>query len=341
MIKHNGDRYLFFAYSFDFLNHFLPSCGRSNKTIESYRDTLTVFKNWIAKVKGIGITDFTFKAFTSDIVFDFLNWLGEYRGNSDSTRNQRLAGLKIYIDYCVYRDVSLSSLKIMLNGVKPYKTEKRIKETLTPNQVILIINECAKNIKGRRDELILRMLYETAIRVSELVNITTENLFLLTDSPYLLIKGKGKKERTIPLIGELPRILSDYVRNVSTPASSSYIFFTIHDSKPCRISVRAVQEMIDRCASKAREKDSSIPENVYPHMFRRTKATVLYQNGMKLEQISSLLGHSKLETTRVYAKASVDQIRASMEKAIPEEDIKQIPIWQGKTEDFSKMFGLR
>ena len=331
----------FFSYSFDFLNRYLPACGRSSRTIESYRDTLTVFKDWLTEVKGTAVTDFSFESFTSEIVFEFLRWLSEKRNNGDSTRNQRLAGLKVYIDYCVFRDVSLAPLQIMLSGVRPFKTEKRVKEVLTAAQVKLMIEACPETLKGQRDRLILRMLYETAIRVSELVNITQENLFLSSDTPFLLIKGKGKKERTIPLVGDLPLMITEFIKEVSQPSGASYLFFTIHNSLPCRISVRAVQEMIDRCAAKAREKDSSIPLNVHPHMFRRTKATVLYQNGMKLEQISALLGHSQLETTRVYAKASVEQIRASMEKATPPEDTEQVPVWQGKTGDFCRLMGLR
>ena len=62
---------------------------------------------------------------------------------------------------------------------------------------------------------------------------------------------------------------------------------------------------------------------------------------MVLEQISSLLEHSQLETTRIYAKASIAQIRENMEKATPEKDIKAEPIWKGKTKDLNKMYGLR
>lgn len=62
---------------------------------------------------------------------------------------------------------------------------------------------------------------------------------------------------------------------------------------------------------------------------------------MVLEQVSSLLGHSQLETTRIYAKASIAQIRENMEKATPQKDIKAEPIWKGKTKDLNKMYGLR
>ncbi len=338
-MSNTGNIY-FFDYSFVFLQDYLLKRGRSMHTISSYRDTLTIFKNWLGAT-GKDFTTFKFCEFSADTVYNFLEWLKNDRRNSEETCNHRLNDLCGYIDYCVTQDVALASVYTLLKRVKPYKTEKRIKEWLTPEQVKLIVNSCPNTKKGKRDKLIILMLYETAVRVSELANLGIGNVYLDDEFPFVQLVGKGKKERTIPLIGNIPKLLRTFINEHVNDSGSEYIFYTMHNGKPEHISSRSIQEMIARATDKARLVDSSIPERVHPHMFRRSRATSLYQNGMVLEQVSSLLGHSQLETTRIYAKASIAQIRENMEKATPQKDIKAEPIWKGKTKDLNKMYGLR
>ena len=330
----------FFDYSFGFLQDYLPKRGRSMHTISSYRDTLTIFKNWL-EATGKNFTIFKFSEFSADTVYNFLEWLKDDRRNSEETCNHRLNDLCGYIDYCVTQDVALASVYTLLKRVKPYKTVTRVKEWLTPEQVKLIVDSCPNTKKGKRDKLIILMLYETAVRVSELANLSIGNVYLDDEFPFVQLVGKGKKERTIPLVGNIPKLLRTFINEHVNDSGSEYIFYTMHNGKPEHISSRSIQEMIARVADKARLVDSSIPERVHPHMFRRSRATSLSQNGMVLEQVSSLLGHSQLETTRIYAKASIAQIRENMEKATPEKDIKAEPIWKGKTKDLNKMYGLR
>ena len=330
----------FFDYSILFLQDYLPKCGRSVHTISSYKDTLTIFKNWLVET-GKDFTKFEFKSVTVDLVHDFLDSLKTNKGSSVTTCNHRLIGLKGYVDYCVTKDVTLASVRILLNRVKPYKVPVTIKEILSPEQVKLLIDMCPNTQKGARNKMILLLIYETAVRVSELSGLKMDNIYLDKKAPFILLMGKGKKERTIPLVGNTAMLLEKYINDYVKPVDSEYIFFTMHGETPSRISNRSIQEMIDGCADKAREIDSTIPESVHPHMFRRSKATSLYRNGMQLEQVSSLLGHAGLETTRIYAKASVDQIRESMEKATPKNDLDAKPVWEGKTKNLAKDYGLR
>ena len=336
----NNTKIYFLDYSLLFLEDYLPKRGRSVHTINSYRDTLTIFKDWL-EATGKNFTSFKFSEFTADTVYAFLEWLKNDRGNSEETCNHRLHDLRGYVDYCVTQNVALASVYTLIKRVKPYKTVKKLKEWLTSEQVKLIIDSCPNTKKGKRDKLIILMLYETAMRVSELANLTIGNVYLDDKFPFVQLVGKGKKERTIPLVGNVPKILKDFIEEYVNEDGSEYIFYAMHDGKPEHISSRSIQEMIARCADKARLVDSSIPERVHPHMFRRSRATSLYQNGMVLEQVSSLLGHSQLETTRIYAKASIEQIRENMEKATPQKDIDAEPVWKGKTKDLNKMYGLR
>ena len=331
----------FFDYSRLFLQDYLPKCGRSINTISSYKDTLTIFKDWLEGT-GRDFVTFAFQNVTADLVHEFLDWLRTEKGNSELTCNHRLMGLKVYVEYCVSKDIAIASVGTILSRIKPYRIPVKIKETLTPEQVKALIDTCPNTPKGARNKMIILLVYESAVRVSELSSLKRGNVYLDPDgASFLLLMGKGKKERTIPLVGKTPHLLEQYINEYVNPVGSEYIFYTFHGGCPAQMSIRRIQEIIDKCADKAREIDPTIPESVHPHMFRRSKATTLYRNGMQLEQVSSILGHSNVETTRIYATASIEQIRNTMEKVTPRKDIDDAPLWEGKTKDLAKTYGLR
>jgi len=330
----------FFLYSYDFLEMYLPGCGRSMHTIESYRDTLTLFKRFVTTAAGLDIRKFTFNDLTCDFVFSFLDWLNE-NGSIETTRNHRLAGLKGYLDYCAYRNIAIESIASQIEAVKPYPTTKREKPVLTDTQMSLILDQAPKDRKGRRNAILLLLLYETAARVSEIANLNVSDLHLDRSEPYVKLSGKGKKERIIPLVDRLPVILKTYVAEFPGRLGTDLLFFSMHGGKPERLSARSIESILKQYSDAARIHDSTIPPGVHPHMFRRSKATYLYQHGMALEQVSTLLGHSQLETTRVYARPSLPQLRAVIEKITPKSDQEQQPLWQGKEDEIARRLGLR
>lgn len=330
----------FFLYSYDFLEMYLPGCGRSTHTIESYRDTLTLFKRFVTIAEGLDIRKFTFKDCSFDFIFSFLEWLKK-NGSAETTRNHRLVGLKGYVDYCAYRNVAIESIASQISAVKPFPTTKREKPVLTDTQMSMILDQAPKDRKGRRNAILLLLLYETAARVSEIANLNVSDLHLNQSEPYVKLSGKGKKERIIPLVDKLPTILETYVTEYPTPLGTDILFYSMHGGKPERLSSRSIEAILKQYSDAARVQDPTIPPGVHPHMFRRSKATYLYQHGMALEQVSTLLGHSQLETTRVYAKPSLQQLRAVIEKITPKSDQEQVPLWHGKEDEISRRLGLR
>ena len=103
---------------------------------------------------------------------------------------------------------------------------------------------------------------------------------------------------------------------------------------------RSIQDILSRYAMEARNIDSTIPKKVHPHMLRRSRATDMYQHGLAIELVSSLLGHENTSTSLIYAKPSIAQIRKEIEKSIPEEAYNQTPKWK-KDKNFIKSLGLR
>ena len=330
---------MFFIYCFDFLNVYLPKqLGRSENTIASYIDTLTILKRYIENECELDICRFTFADCTFDFIQSFLAWLGA-NGSSNSTCNQRLAGIKGYLEYCAIQDISINSVLMVIKRIRPLPVKRTIKPTLSEIQLKEIMQQAPDTYKGKRNRLILLLLYETAMRVSEIVSVRVSDLHIARDIPYISIMGKGKKERNIVISSKLADILTIYLSRYHDP-DVTYLFYSYLGGIGTPLSPRSVQTFLKTYADKAREYDSTIPLKVHPHMYRRSKATKLYQNGMALELVSSFLGHSQLETTRIYARPSMEMMRTEIEKSIPEEAYKVKPRWKND-KDFASKLGLR
>jgi site-specific recombinase xerD len=89
-----------------------------------------------------------------------------------------------------------------------------------------------------------------------------------------------------------------------------------------------------------RPEHPELPDKIHPHMFRRTRATDLYQSDVELELVSRILGHASTQTTRVYAKPSLDMIKEAMEKSNPELN-EEDPLWPDDEDEFARICGLR
>lgn len=105
------------------------------------------------------------------------------------------------------------------------------------------------------------------------------------------------------------------------------------------MSVGNVERIIKKYVAQIRSKYPNLPERCYPHMFRRTRATNLYQDGTELELVSRILGNSSIETTRIYAVPSVDMMRKVMESGNLESDEK--PLWTDDETEMARICGLR
>lgn len=195
--------------------------------------------------------------------------------------------------------------------------------------------------KGNRDRLILILLFDLAVRVSELLDITIGDISLDVASPSILIHGKGKKQRAVlpspRTIGHLKEYLKVFHGTEARP--ESFLFYTIIHGRTNRMSVRNVERIVDKYAKIASSKSDSMPKNCYPHMMRRTRATGMYQDGVPIEMVSVILGHSNTETTKIYAAPSVEQLRENMQRAQPE-DTSVKKLWEGKEDEIRRTFGL-
>jgi len=181
------------------------------------------------------------------------------------------------------------------------KTRKRVVERLSRDEEQRLIRQAYK----QRGEcgLLIKTLFQTGVRVSEFVNLKVEDFFF-EESMLLVAKAKGGKSRYVPLLPELAQELSTYLSDRKT----GYLFET---NRQRQYSPRRIQQIVKEVAQRAK-----INKRVYPHLLRHSVATTLLERGMPIDQIQKFLGHTKLETTQVYAESTPEMIRASYKKAL-------------------------
>lgn len=252
-----------------------------------------------------------------------------------------MIGLKGYLDYCAYRNVAIESIANQIEAVKPHPTTKFEKPVLTDTQMSLILRQASNDRAGRRNAILILLLYETAARVYEIVNLRVSTLHLGSPESYVKLSGKGEKERIVPLVDKLPAILHTYVQEYPASLGTDILFYSIHRGRPEVLSVRSVEAILMKYVEYSRIQDPTLPLKTHPHLLRRSKACFQYQHWMPIEQVSTLLRHSQFKTTRVYAKPSLQQLRSVIEKIIPKSDQELLPLWEGKEDEISKQLGLR
>ena len=338
-----GSRRLFFSRTHDFLDSYLPNqVGRSRHTIESYRDSLSVFRRFALEERGLSIATMTFADCNRDLVLSFLEHLRS-KGCSAGTCNQRLAAIRAYLWYAADQDVAVQSVWLSVYGIPPVKGPEREKAIIGEEALAAILAHPDPSTRtGLRDRAMLALLYDAAIRLAELIGLDVGDASLGAD-PYVRVTGKGSKERSVSIRPETARLLQAHVlrSHGADPDPTSPIFFTTYGGKMRRMSESNVQRIVTLHADGARETCPEVPDPVHPHMFRRTRATGLYREGVPIEVVATILGHASAETTKVYATPSPEMLRDRMDSSIPVPE-GETPAWANASEDeLARLHGLR
>ncbi len=340
--KKPSSELLFFSRTWNFLNVYLvKQVGRSPETVESYRDSLTVFKNYLVDEAGKSIGSFQFSDCTKECIYSFREYLLG-KGCKPSTVNVRVAAIRSYLYYASDMDISIQSVALSIGQISPFKTVKKEKPILSVEALTAILSAPPNTKIGMRDRVILVLLYDTAVRISELLNIRLCDIALESKYPSVFITGKGNKERTIQLSSKAVEHLKEYLRVFhKNLLPNSFLFSTTIKGVTDRMSVGNVQRIIKKYATHVGAEGITLPESVHCHMFRRTRATNLYQDGVAIELVSTVLGHAKIDTTKsYYAKPSVEQLREAIE-SVPTPVSDEAPLWEGNEEEMARLCGLR
>jgi len=265
------------------------------------------------------------------------------QGNKPGTRNQRLASLKSYLWFAADKDVTLQSIALEVSRIHQCKNPETEKYVLSADALNAIFSQPANTRMGLRDRIIMVLLYDSAVRLAEILNLRVNDICLNEENPYIRVMGKGSKERVIGINVKTVKHVKQYLdvyRSKDNP-DTNLLCYTIIKGRAGKMSEGNVERFIQQYADQAREFCPDIPLHVYPHMLRRTRATNLYQNGVELALVSRILGHAFLDTTRVYAKPSLAMMREAMDSVEVPQTRDEKPLWIGSEEEMAKLCGLR
>lgn len=242
--------------------------GYSINTIKTYNFYLKKFLKFCHKEP---------RKFTKKDIKDYLDKLIK-KGRSGNTINVNLQALKFLMENI------LNKRKYFYN-IRYSKTPKRLPIVLTKQEVIDLIN----SIKNNKHKLMIKLMYSSGLRVSELVNLKVSDLNLINNFGYIR-KGKGAKDRLFIIANSLKKELFDYILNNKIDLDS-YLFISYMG----RMSPRTVQEILKKASKKLK-----LNKKVHPHTLRHSFSTHLIENGYNISDVQSLLGHKSLETTMIY-----------------------------------------
>ncbi len=274
----------------------------SDLTINGYDYEITKFLDYLND------NHLDYRKINLDMIRNYLKYLDnlKYKKNSVS---KNLSSLRSYYKF-------LTEEKVILNNpfknISNPKKDKKLPDFLNYEEINKLF-DCADTTTplGLRNRCILEILYDTGIRVSELVNLKISDIEF--DRKIINVLGKGKKERIVYYGDYLQEVLEKYINDsrkyLLNNKSSEYLILNNNGSK---ITTRGVEYIIDKMVNEA-----AIKHKISPHVLRHTFATHMLNGGADIKSIQQLLGHESLSTTGIYTHITNDVLRQEYLKNHP------------------------
>ena len=303
----------------------------STNTIAVYRDTFRLFLLFCEQKMKVTPNRITISLLTKELVIDYLDWLELERKCSITTRNQRLSSVHGFIKY-VQKELpeNLFALQRIL-GISSRKTGKTIIPYLTEDELKILFQQPDVSTKqGKRDLVLLILMYDSAARVQELADIRIKDIRL--NSPAVItLHGKGNKARQVPVLGKTKDLLSGYLEEHKKypwgiAIAGAPVFYNQKHQQLTRWGISYILNKYVELAKKNIGFTVNFP--VTPHVLRHSKAMGMLKSGINLIYIRDFLGHTNVTTTEVYARADSEMKRKALEESYKELYTDKMPRWE-------------
>lgn len=278
-----------------FLDHLTIERGLSSNSISAYKRDLAKFSDFLAKEK------LDFESLTENEIISFEVWL-KGLGMAVTSINRNISALKSFYKYLAQE----FSTNNPVGGLASSKVPRRLPKALTIKEITSLIDSTKREGDpiSLRDHAIIELLYGTGARVSEIVGVDI-NDFAQSDiegNPIttLKLRGKGSKERIVPLGSFAKSALDEYLvrirPNLLTKSKSAKVETALFlNQRGSRLSRQSAWQMISDAADV-----TGLSGKVSPHVFRHSYATHLLDGGADIRVVQELLGHASVTTTQIY-----------------------------------------
>lgn len=345
-MKIENDAFVRSLHSFFYIYLLRQKCCSQN-TVDSYKTAFNLFLDYMNEEHQLSLFKMTFTDLSQANLSGFMEWLSAVRKNSPNTCNQRLMAFRSFAKYLGVKDFSLASVYADIRGVPAKKAASKVVDFFCEEglKTLLLQPDTGRRI-GLRNQFFMILMYDTAARCQELLDLRLEDFSLASDAPFVFLTGKGNKTRTVPLMDLTVRHLMNYLEIFHPDHKNhgeDYLFSIVSHGDAHPMSRDTVESFMKKYGKEARKTCPDIPEKVYPHQLRHTRAIHLYRGGMPLAVLSEFLGHATVETTRIYAYADTEMKRSAIEKATAQNTAgEEVPIWNVSDEEtLRKLAGLR
>ncbi len=312
-----------------FLTEYLPSQrGLSPNTIKSYRDAFVLLLRYCREVCEMRIERLSLEAIDASLIVKFLGHLEKERGSSTRTRNHRLAAFHSFFKYVQVEEPDRIQHCQRILAIPLRRIAQTEPTYLSVEELAAILRQPDSTTpQGRRDALMLSLLYDTGARVQELIDLSIADL-RLASPPQVRLTGKGRKIRVVPLMKGTAANLGEYVKEhaLDRPEQANEPLFVNRAGN--RLSRWGIRHLLSKYSEAARVECPTLPQKITPHTLRHTKAMHLLQSGNPAVVIRDFLGHSDIQSTQIYAKADLDMKRRALEKANQLPESKKDRSWQ-------------
>ena len=285
----------------DYLEYLKYERRVSLNTIDSYGENLLLLSNSVNK-NLIKLKKNDIKKFLDDI------------DSTPRTKAHYLTVFNSFYKYLVFMD------KIENNpcdGIKAPKLEKKLPNYLTSEEIDKLFNIRLTKPIDYRNKAMLELMYSSGLRVSELIDLSLNDIDLKEN--LVRVFGKGKKERIVPIGDYATSALSVYIDNyrmglLKKGRPTDILFLNNHGKKISRQGFFLIIKDI--------AKQKNIDKNITPHMLRHSFATHLLNNGADLRTIQEMLGHSSINITEIYTHVAMSKQRDILTSKHPRKDMK-------------------
>jgi len=286
-----------------FLNHALAGLGLATNTIEAYSQDLRDFTQYLAR-KGIHRPEEVRRSTITLYLFSLRR-----RGFTPATARRRLSAIRSFYRYLLQEGRVSADPTLDLSGPR---VGRRLPKVLTLEEVErLLAQPQGSSPLALRDRAMLEVLYATGLRVSELVSLDLQDVHL--EMEYVRCRGKGGKERIVPLGSMAVRALLAYLREgrplLARGRQTPALFL---NRRGGRITRQGFWKVLRQYAREARIKGT-----VRPHILRHSFATHLLERGADLRAVQEMLGHASIATTQIYTHVAKERLRQIYEEAHP------------------------
>lgn len=284
----------------------------SPHTLRSYHEAITLYAIFMKNVKSIDCDNLAGDSFSIVHIQEWMLWLKSERSCSNSTCNQRLAGLKNFVNFLSKKDIRFVQMGMEAREVKQMRYVKPAQVEITQEAIKTLFNVFDLKTKiGKRDFTLFYLIYSIGARIDEVLSLKISDIYLTQPNGknYIAVLGKGAKRRSPPILKEVAKVLKGYIEmfHGKKPNPGDLLFFVHYDRRKKKLTQEAVNKRLKIYAQKAHCINPEVSENLHCHQLRHARASHWLEQRLNIVAIQRLMGHSDINTTMRYIFVSTEQ----------------------------------